>query len=122
MNNGVMTRRARMSAGALRRSRTRGIVLRLLLAALCLLGASLAELASVATAEVTHSVISRFHGEDAPEGPLGPLELSDAIDQSTGDVYALESNTFGFGIGLNTSQTQGGAVQAIERRQRLNFE
>jgi hypothetical protein len=53
-----------------------------------------------ASAVVVHRPVSAFNGSDAPGGPLGPLLVSDAVDQGSGDVYVLESNFGELGKGV----------------------
>ena len=43
-----------------------------------------------------HEKIGSFNGADAPGGPFGSWLSSDAVDQSSGDVYVTESEAFGF--------------------------
>jgi DNA-binding beta-propeller fold protein YncE len=67
---------------------------RLLTAALALI-AGLALSAAPATATVIHKELGSFTASEAPGGSFGALLPSDAVDQSTGDVYVLESAAFG---------------------------
>jgi hypothetical protein len=46
-------------------------------------------------ATVIHHKIGSFTGSDAPGGPFGVLLSSDAVDQSSGDVYVTQSGAFG---------------------------
>jgi hypothetical protein len=47
---------------------------------------------ALASAKVVHVKEGAFTGADAPGGPFGPLLISDAVDQSSGDVYVTESS------------------------------
>ena len=56
--------------------------------------------AAPAVATVIHQQEGSFNGSDAPGGPFSAIGMSSiAVDQSTGNVYVLESELAGFGFG-----------------------
>jgi hypothetical protein len=67
-----------------------------------------------AAATVIHRVEGHFDGELAPEGPLGRLTMGDAIDQANGDVWVLEGNAAGFGLGLIDKFTESGEYAGVQ--------
>jgi hypothetical protein len=69
---------------------------------------------SPASAKIVHPVISAFHGEETPSQPLGSLLVSDAVNQSTGDVYVLESNVLPIGIGVVDRFTASGVYAGVQ--------
>jgi hypothetical protein len=69
---------------------------------------------SSASATIQHSFIGSTNGSDAPGGPLGILLTSDAIDQTSGDVYVLESNAFEFGVGAIDKFDETGAYAGVQ--------
>ncbi len=48
-----------------------------------------------AAATVKHQKLGSFNGLGTPGGLFGPVLVSDAVDQSTGDVWVMELNVFG---------------------------
>jgi hypothetical protein len=67
-----------------------------------------------AFAKIVHQLEGTFTGADAPGGPLGPLVPSEAVDQSNGDVYVLESNFAGLGQGEIDKFSENGAYAGVQ--------
>jgi hypothetical protein len=86
---------------------------RLLAAAFAML-APLALGAAPAAAKVIHLKEGSFNGGEAPSGPFGPLLVSDAVDQSSGDVYVSESNAFGIGQNVIDKFDGAGKYAAVQ--------
>ncbi len=57
--------------------------------------AVLAVAVAPASATVIHQKLSSFTSLGTPGGPFGPVLVSDAIDQATGDVWVMEWNVLG---------------------------
>ena len=67
-----------------------------------------------ATATVTHHEIGSFTGLDAPGGPFGVLLTSDAVDQSNGDVYVIESGALGVGANVVDKFNEAGEYAGVQ--------
>ncbi len=80
--------------------------------AVCALALSCA--VAPASAKVVHPLVSTFTGSDAPGGPLGGLVVGAAVDQSNGDVYALESNFAGLGTGVVDKFDENGVYAGVQ--------
>ncbi len=72
---------------------------RLLLAQVSLVALMLST-APLAYGKVIHAKVGSFTGADAPGGPFGAVLSSDAVNQTSGDVYVLESNFSELGAGV----------------------
>lgn len=85
-----------------------------------LLALTLALLATFATgvvpagATVIHHKEASFNGSEAPGGPFGILLVSDAVDQSNGDVWVTESNDFGLGQGVVDKFDESGVYVGVQ--------
>jgi hypothetical protein len=76
--------------------------------------AALLAASASASAKIVHPHVATFSGADAPGGPMGPLLVSDAVDETSGDVYVLESNAFEFGIGVIDEFDENGAYAGVQ--------
>lgn len=86
----------------------------LALALACTLGACLALAAAPAVAIVFHQQTGSFNGEDAPSGPFTAISMDSAATDSSGDVYVLEANVFGFGHSVVDKFDAKGAYASVQ--------